>query len=295
MGRIAGSRESESRKRKRKLCRRPYLLTRLPRPKRPDPSTVSPPGVVPGVVGLLVGEGSEGSGQTTLVNESPLFYLAECVPRLLGFVSESRSGSIHLTFSPSLEHLRFFFLVLPYYTFPQPDFHTGYSRLAWPPIRCSFGRRTPRRTRGLLTLTRQKPPVDVQSIIDLAGIPVVQRVLIDGMRRTIGDVAGRRSITLNRRHRFSSEQERRWVLAEELGLVILDHRLVESTVPGKPTMGLLEERRIIYKREARAFAAELLMPFFEVRKRWFATSQERPAEGELSLEDPVSGWRMNLL
>jgi len=36
--------------------------------------------------------------------------------------------------------------------------------------------------------------VDVQAIIDLAGIPVVERVLIDGMRGTIGDVAGERSI-----------------------------------------------------------------------------------------------------
>src|SRR6202011_1513706 len=54
-----------------------------------------------------------------------------------------------------------------------------------------------------------------------------------------------------------------------------------------PTMGLLEERRIIYEREARAFAAELLMPFFEVRKRWFAISQERPVEGELSVESRI--------
>jgi hypothetical protein len=51
------------------------------------------------------------------------------------------------------------------------------------------------RARGLLTLTRQKPPVDVQTIIDLAGIPVVQRILIDGIRGTIGDVAGQRSLT----------------------------------------------------------------------------------------------------
>jgi len=143
------------------------------------------------------------------------------------------------------------------------------------------------RARGLLTLTRQKPPIDVQGIIELAGIPVVERVLIDGIRGTIGDVAGQRAIILNRRHRFSSEQERRWVLAEELGHVLLGHQLVESTAPGKPTMGLLEGRRILCEREARAFAAELLMPFFEVRKRWFAISQERPVEGELSLEDRV--------
>src|SRR6516225_7743765 len=46
------------------------------------------------------------------------------------------------------------------------------------------------RARGLLTLTKQRPPVDVQAIIDLAGIPVVERALPDGTRATIGDVAG---------------------------------------------------------------------------------------------------------
>jgi len=46
-------------------------------------------------------------------------------------------------------------------------------------------------------------------------------------------------------------------------------------------------QRLVYDREARAFAAELLMSFFEVRKRWFATSQEHPVEGELSLENQV--------
>jgi Zn-dependent peptidase ImmA (M78 family) len=49
----------------------------------------------------------------------------------------------------------------------------------------------------------------------------------------------------------------------------------------------LEERRILYEREARAFAAEPLMPFFEVRRRWFAISQEHPFEGELSTEGRV--------
>ena len=87
------------------------------------------------------------------------------------------------------------------------------------------------RARGLLTLTKQRPPVDVQVIIDLAGIPVVERALPDGTRATIGDVAGRRSIILNRKWKFSSENERRWVLAEELGHVLMGHRLVESTEP----------------------------------------------------------------
>src|SRR6516225_5505417 len=130
------------------------------------------------------------------------------------------------------------------------------------------------RARGLLTLTKQRPPVDVQAIIDLAGIPVVERALPDGTRATIGDVAGRRSIILNRKWKFSSENERRWVLAEELGHVLLGHRLVESTEPGKPAIGLLEPRRHFYEREARAFAAELLMPFAEVRRRWFGLSRD---------------------
>ncbi len=117
------------------------------------------------------------------------------------------------------------------------------------------------RARGLLTLTRLRPPVDVQAIIDLAGIPVVQRALSDGTRATIGDVAGRRAIILNRKWKFTSENERRFVLAEELGHILMGHKLVESTEPGKPMIGLLEPRRHFYEREARAFAAELLMPF----------------------------------
>jgi hypothetical protein len=75
---------------------------------------------------------------------------------------------------------------------------------------------------------------------------------LHGIRGTIGGVAGQRSIILNRRHRFSSEQGRRRVLAEELGHVLLGHQLVESSQPGKPTMGLLEERCLIYEGNAPA-------------------------------------------
>jgi len=75
------------------------------------------------------------------------------------------------------------------------------------------------RARSLLTLTRQKPPVDVQAIIERTDIRVVERVLSEGTRGTISDVAGQRTIILNRRHPFSSEEEWRWVLAEELGHV----------------------------------------------------------------------------
>jgi hypothetical protein len=67
------------------------------------------------------------------------------------------------------------------------------------------------------------------------GHPVVDRALPDDTRATIGDIAGRRrSIILNRKWKFSSENERPWVLAEELGHVLLDHKLVESTDPRQP-------------------------------------------------------------
>lgn len=41
------------------------------------------------------------------------------------------------------------------------------------------------RARGLITLTRQRPPIDVAAIIDLAGVPIVERVLVDGIRGTM--------------------------------------------------------------------------------------------------------------
>ena len=41
---------------------------------------------------------------------------------------------------------------------------------------------------GVVGLTRQRPPIDIEPIIDLAGVPVVERVLLDGIRGTIGDV-----------------------------------------------------------------------------------------------------------
>lgn len=136
----------------------------------------------------------------------------------------------------------------------------------------------------MLTLRRQQPPVDVQAIIERAAVPVVERVLFEGMRGTIGDVAGRRTIILNRKHRFHSEQERRWVLAEELGHVLLGHQLLNSEDPGKSVIGLLQPQRLIYEREAKAFAAELLMPFFDIRRRWSSLSLAKPVEGELSME-----------
>ncbi len=134
------------------------------------------------------------------------------------------------------------------------------------------------RARALLTLTRQQPPVAVEAVIQAAGVPVVERALEEGVRATIGDVAGRRSIILNRDYQIRSAGERRWILAEELGHVVLGHRLVNSDAPGTRVVGLREWRRVLHEREARAFAAELLMPFADVSRRWFASLRARPEQ-----------------
>lgn len=68
------------------------------------------------------------------------------------------------------------------------------------------------------------------------------------------------------------------MLAEEFGHVLLGHKLVASTAPGTQ-IGLSEPQRGLYEREAKAFAAELLMPVAEVRKAWFAMSL--PVDGEM--------------
>ncbi|HKX20010.1 MAG TPA: ImmA/IrrE family metallo-endopeptidase [bacterium] len=118
-------------------------------------------------------------------------------------------------------------------------------------------------------------------------MPVVERVLEESVRATIGDVAGQRSIILNRDHQMRSAGEHRWVLAEELGHVLLGHTLVDSTAPGVRVVGLREWRRTIQESEARAFASELLMPFAEVSRRWYALLRERLVSGELMEADRV--------
>ena len=109
-------------------------------------------------------------------------------------------------------------------------------------------------------------------------MPVVERALEADVRATVGDVVGRRAIILNRAYSLRSSGERRWILAEELGHVLLGHTLVNSTAPGSVVIGLLEAQGVAYEREARAFAAELLMPFGELSRRWFASLREQPEQ-----------------
>jgi len=60
------------------------------------------------------------------------------------------------------------------------------------------------RAAALLALRREKPPVDVAGIIESFRIRVVERVLGEETRGTIGDIAGQRAIILNRRWTLAS-------------------------------------------------------------------------------------------
>ncbi|TMJ12599.1 MAG: ImmA/IrrE family metallo-endopeptidase [Bacillati bacterium ANGP1] len=76
------------------------------------------------------------------------------------------------------------------------------------------------------------------------------------------------TIIVINRDRIGSDAERRWVIAEELGHAVLEHStLVASAAPERP-LAVPEPRRRAEEREARRFAAEVLMPEEKVRGRF---------------------------
>jgi len=110
-------------------------------------------------------------------------------------------------------------------------------------------------------------PVDIQHIAEQHGYPVRERPLPEGERGTIAREGDHTVIVINRELVGRSEAERRWVIAEELGHAILEHStLVASSTPGRP--GIAEPRRRAEEREAKRFAAEVLMPEEKVRGRF---------------------------
>jgi IrrE N-terminal-like domain len=111
-------------------------------------------------------------------------------------------------------------------------------------------------------------PVDIDEIARQHGYPVRERSLPSSERGTIGRENGQTVILINRDRVGRSEAERRWVVAEELGHAILEHSsLVASTAPDQPR-GIAEPRRRAEEREAKRFAAEVLMPEEKVRGRF---------------------------
>jgi IrrE N-terminal-like domain len=122
------------------------------------------------------------------------------------------------------------------------------------------------RARAALAGVREVP-VDVRRLAEQLGYPVYDRPLPPGERGTIGRDADRVVISVSS-HAGYTDAERRWVIAEELGHAMLGHTaLVASSAPGAGP-AVAEPRRREEEREARAFAAEILMPEEKVRARF---------------------------
>lgn len=111
-------------------------------------------------------------------------------------------------------------------------------------------------------------PVDIERIAEQQGYPVRERSLPPGERGTIARDGDHTVIVINGARAALSEAERRWVIAEELGHAVLEHStLVASTAPGS-RVAIPEPRRRAEEREAKRFAAEVLMPEQKVRGRF---------------------------
>jgi len=120
--------------------------------------------------------------------------------------------------------------------------------------------------RQLLETFPADVPVDVEGLAERLGYPVRWRVLPPRQRGGIEGAPEYPLLVLNRDYPFRSDAERRWAVAEELAHAVLGHTtLVASDAPAQPP-GMVEPARAIQEREARAFAAELLMPAGAVRR-----------------------------
>jgi Zn-dependent peptidase ImmA (M78 family) len=123
------------------------------------------------------------------------------------------------------------------------------------------------RARAILEGVRDLP-VDIERLAEQHGYPVRERSLPADERGTIAREGDHTVIVINRDRVAFSESERRWVIAEELGHAVLEHStLVASSVPGS-RMTIPEPRRRAEEREAKRFAAEVLMPEEKVRGRF---------------------------
>lgn len=127
--------------------------------------------------------------------------------------------------------------------------------------------RARQRARAVLEGIRQIP-VDITRIAEQHGYPVRERSLPGGERGTIARDGDHTVIAISRERLGRAEAERRWVIAEELGHALLEHStLVASNTPGSAP-AIAEPRRRSEEREAKAFAAEVLMPEEKVRGRF---------------------------
>jgi hypothetical protein len=109
-------------------------------------------------------------------------------------------------------------------------------------------------------------PLDVEALAERLGYPVRWRNLPREQRGGIEGETDHRVLVLNRAYPFRSDVERRWAVAEELAHAVLGHTsLVASNEPGGAGI-ISEPERTRQERDAKSFAAELLMPAAAVRR-----------------------------
>jgi len=123
------------------------------------------------------------------------------------------------------------------------------------------------RARAIIAGIREIP-VDIERVAQACGYPVRDRPLPAGERGTIARDGDHTVIVINQDRPGQAAAERRWVIAEELGHAVLEHSaLVASNAPGAAP-AIAEPRRREEEREAKGFAAEILMPEEKVRGRF---------------------------
>ena len=109
-------------------------------------------------------------------------------------------------------------------------------------------------------------PVDVEALAERVGYPVRWRILRRDQRGGIEGDPEHRVLVLNRDYPFRSDGERRWAVTEELAHAVLGHTALVASDEPERTLAMSEPARIAEERDAKSFAAELLMPAGAVRR-----------------------------
>lgn len=122
-----------------------------------------------------------------------------------------------------------------------------------------------RAARDLLAAFSLSPPVDVERAAGLLGYPIEWVRRAPHERGGIARRPGGDTLLVNRDYPFRTAAEWRWVVAEELGHAVLGHTALAASESAADRPRLIEPERRREERDARAFAAELLMPAADVR------------------------------